>query len=251
MGNKQTILANTVWPTNDGGSITVLEYINSSNILIRHNDNMGHVMTVNSNAVRNGCIKNPYKRSVYGIGYIGVGMYASRTPGSNKPTIEYGVWVSMLQRCYDPKSLERYPTYDGCLVCPEWHCFQTFAEWYCSNAYYGMGYQLDKDILYRGNKLYSPGTCCMVPDVINLLLIDKYNPNRELPTGVYKNGKNYCAQVSGRLEGVNCGTCPTVEQAREAHCRAKEIHIRRIVSQWVGKIDQRVYVNLMNWRIPE
>lgn len=51
--------------------------------------------------------------------------------------------------------------------------FQEFAEW-CQSEYgymnveqNGRFWQLDKDILVSGNMVYSPDTCCFVPNRIN------------------------------------------------------------------------------------
>ena len=79
----------------------------------------------------------------------------------------YKTWKNILQRCYDEKTLTKYPSYKGCEICNYWIYFQNFADWYYQN--YIDGYTLDKDILGDG-KLYSPETCCFVPNHINNLL---------------------------------------------------------------------------------
>lgn len=59
------------------------------------------------------------------------------------------------------------PTYEGCTVCDEWLYFSNFKKWFDEN--YIEGFQLDKDIIIRGNKVYSPQTCCFVPKEINII----------------------------------------------------------------------------------
>ena len=81
----------------------------------------------------------------------------------------YAVWSDMLRRCYSEKRLARHPTYRNCTVCSEWLLLSNFREWF--NIHYRDGLALDKDILVKGNKIYSPDTCRFVPEYINSLLM--------------------------------------------------------------------------------
>ena len=67
--------------------------------------------------------KNPYERTVYGVGYIGLLADGTRP---RTETREYKVWHGMLERCYDGK--ERHKTYENCTVAEEWHCYSTFLQ---------------------------------------------------------------------------------------------------------------------------
>ena len=60
------------------------------------------------------------------------------------------------------------------------------------------GWQLDKDILIKGNKIYSPDTCCFVPSEINNLFVGCNKSRGSLPIGVTFNKrlKRYVAQIS-------------------------------------------------------
>lgn len=108
-------------------------------------------------------IKDPYKPRHYGVGFFGSGIYSHK---DNKDV--YNCWSDMLRRCYCPKRQEVRPTYKGCTVCEEWHNFQNFAEWYYQNLPDKENkYQIDKDIKFSGNKLYSPDTCLLVTGVQN------------------------------------------------------------------------------------
>ena len=124
---------------------------------------------------KKGNIKCPYEKRTYGICYLGEGKYKAWK--NNKDTRVYKTWKSMLQRCYDEKLQEKYPTYKGCVVCDEWHNFQNFAKWYEDNYYEVCDEKmcLDKDILVKGNKIYSPETCIFVPQTINLLFNKNLN----------------------------------------------------------------------------
>ena len=113
---------------------------------------------LNYHQIKNGQVKNPYHKSVYGVGCIGIGKYVAHV--KRKPTKSYDTWIGMLRRCYSEKSFIRRPTYKDVTVCEEWHNFQTFAKWYEEN--YIEGFHLDKDLLSKGNKIYSPETCCFI-----------------------------------------------------------------------------------------
>lgn len=107
------------------------------------------------------------------------------------------IWKGMIYRCYDENTQNNQPSYAGCSVCYEWLTFSNFKQWYDGN--YIPGYQLDKDILFRGNKVYSPITCVFVPQYINLLLTRKENMYGY--QGVSKIKKKYIANI--KINGSN------------------------------------------------
>ena len=121
------------YTTNEGYKITILDYIGRHEILIKFNDNPDVTIWTTLQNIKNGQIKNPYKRSVYNIGYYGVGNYTARN--NNIKTEEYIKWISMFVRCYDDKYHERQPSYIGCTVAEPFQNFQIFAEWYNHNIY--------------------------------------------------------------------------------------------------------------------
>lgn len=126
--------------------------------------------------IKKGQIKNPYHRSVYGIGYYGEGKYTARF--NKVKTEEYIKWFSMFNRCYSEQYHEKQPTYIGCSVAEEFWNFQNFAKWYNQKKYI-CKYQLelDKDLLYAGNKVYTPSRCCLLPKEINSGI--NYNRNNK------------------------------------------------------------------------
>ena len=95
----------------------------------------------------------------------------------------YRAWTSMLQRCYSIKFQERHPTYIGCSVTDEWITFSSFKNWMMTQDWEGK--QLDKDLLFEGNKVYSPETCVFVSGMVNLFTIDRGNDRGEFLIGVY------------------------------------------------------------------
>ena len=110
--------------------------------------------------------------TVCGIGIYSEGKYKSSI--KRKMTKEYSLWVSMLNRCYGAGVHLRVPTYKTCEVSENFKNFQYFAEW-CNNqlGFGTKGWELDKDLLVRGNKVYSEETCVFIPRVINSSITEK------------------------------------------------------------------------------
>ena len=94
----------------------------------------------------------------------------------------YVVWKHMLERCYYEPLLKKHPTYRGCSVCPEWIYFMTFKAWMMTEDFESK--QLDKDILFEGNKVYSPENCRFVAKELNYFLTDSGAARGEWPIGV-------------------------------------------------------------------
>jgi hypothetical protein len=123
---------------------------------------------------------------VYGIGIYKKGKFSSKDKS-------YKTWKNILQRCYDSKLHLKYPTYKGCKICDEWVYFQSFAQWHFEH--YATGLQIDKDILGNG-KIYSPETCCFVPNKINNLFQKNEKRQNGFPIGVTKVGKRFRARFN-------------------------------------------------------
>lgn len=238
-----------VYNTNEGGTVTVMESLNSKTIKVKHNDRMGHEVITTPSHVTSGRLKNPYRPSVHGRGYMGVGIYQASVGGVK--TIEYKIWSGILERCYSSSYCYTHETYKDCTVCDEWLNFQNFAKWYRNNEDYGKGYDIDKDILVKNNKVYSPATCILVPSVINKMLIGRDSSNRMLPTGVYTNNNKtkYVAKFRVNGDSIFIGTYDTIEEARIAYNTAKETHVKNVANLWKDKISSTTYNALINWTV--
>lgn len=79
------------------------------------------------------------------------------------------IWYHIKERCYD-QDHERYKSYGaiGVRLCDEWLEFPQFlkdipnVQGYDEEKLLNGEIHLDKDILDRGNKVYSPQTCAFV-----------------------------------------------------------------------------------------
>lgn len=178
------------------------------------------------------------------------GKYKAKVGG--KMTKEYITWRSMLARVYCPKSLKRSPHYIGCSIHEDWHDFQNFAEWYSNNKYSNHDYQLDKDLLIPGNKLYSPDTVCFIPQELNSLLTNcSSNKGKYLP-GVYLNkvSNKFVAKVRINNKRKHLGTYDTELEAYQAYKTAKETNVKSMAMKWRGKIHPDAFKSLMQWELP-
>lgn len=230
---------------NRGTPMKIIKYRSSSDIDIMFLDEYNYVKThgAYSNFIH-GAVNNPYDRTVYDIGYIGLGDHAIKI--GNEKTQAYRVWHEMIARCYAEAQKEKCPTYFNiATVCEEWKCYQTFADWYINQQYEcNERLHLDKDILYPGNKIYSPYTCILVPARINSIFSNKSN-NRKLPTGVKKDKQGYLAEYSGRKLGI----FKTVEKAFEAYAREKEKVIKQVADEYKDIIPKKAYDALYEYEI--
>jgi len=95
----------------------------------------------------------------------------------------YVAWSGMIRRCYDIKLHVRRPNYSTCSVAEEWHLFSKFKVWMEMQDWQGK--HLDKDILFAGNKVYSPETCVFVDGMTNGFVLERGNDRGDCPLGVH------------------------------------------------------------------
>jgi len=91
-------------------------------------------------------------------------------------------WTNMLMRCYNNKYQDKRPTYKGCTVCEEWLRFSAFKMWMETQDW--VEKELDKDILFTGNKVYSPETCVFVTSITNSFMLEATESAYNFPIGV-------------------------------------------------------------------
>ena len=181
--------------------------------------------------------KKVYGKGIIDVSYVTNGMLSIRT------------WKNMLKRCYDENVRYKFPTYKDCDVCDEWLYFSNFKRWFDEN--YVKGYQLDKDILVKGNKIYSPNTCCFVPQEINKLLTKGDAIRGDLPLGVGLLRGKFVARISINKELIQIGLFDNPILAFEAYKQAKERHIKQVAQSYFDshKISKKVYDALMSHEI--
>lgn len=230
-----------------GDEVVVIFYESARKVTIEYQDEWRYVSTLEASNLRKGNFRNPNRRSIFGIGYLGVGRHRSSDEGS-KTTKKYLAWHSMLVRCYDDNYIEKHPSYKDCYVCDDWHNFQNFSDWWEEQPNAPLsGYDLDKDLMVLGNKVYSPTTCSFVPQEINKLLCDRMRFRGDLPQGVCKHGKRFKSSIS--IDGVktHIGVYSTPEEAYENYEKEKIRYVKEKARVHREILHPKVYENLMNW----
>lgn len=111
----------------------------------------------------------------------------------------YDRWCNMLRRCYSKSFKSKVKTYQQCSVCENWRYFSNFKAWMEQQDWQGK--ELDKDILFPGNKIYSPETCCFIEKEVNSLVVESVKTLGNFLSGVYFNKKRskFYAQCCNKL----------------------------------------------------
>ena len=201
-------------------------------------------------------MKKEKNLTVFGVGYN-----SGAISHSNGVALKsYKIWISMLQRCYSERFKEIYKysdDYDGVTVCDEWKDYKNFKKWYEDNYYEveGERIHLDKDILVKGNKIYSPDTCIFVPEKINVLFTKRDSKRGKSVIGTTpKNGKYavYCHMINpktGKSKQEFLGCYETQEKAFEIYKYYKEKNIKEVADYFKGKIPQKLHNTLYKYEV--
>jgi len=195
-------------------------------------------------------VKMSGKRSL--VCGVGVNDWVGKVKVDGKMIKEYNLWKGMLQRCFDEKLKQKKPTYEGVTCSKEWLSMTKFIEDVSQMKGYGLkGWELDKDILQKGNKLYSKDTCCFVPAEVNLLLIKSDKSRGEYPVGVYfhKRDIKFRAKLTINGKRKHLGDFTTPEEAFFAYKAAKEAHIKVVAHKWKHLLDERVFQALLTYDV--
>ena len=242
-----------VFKSLNSGDFKIVKYNDAHNVDVQFLKT-GFKTVARLGHIRNGRVKDPYSPSVYSIGIVGT-KYPSTINGVI--TKEYDMWQSMLKRCYSDVYKKQRPTYEGCEASENFKYYEYFYEW--CNKQIGFGndgngnpFQLDKDLLIKGSKVYSESTCVFIPSDINLLLTKRTASRGEYLIGVSwsKTNKAFVAQVNknkGRSERL--GLFNTELEAFNTYKQAKEVFIKEQAEKWKSQIDPRAYEALMNYEV--
>jgi len=103
----------------------------------------------------------------------------------------YSKWTGMLARCYSGKWQNKYPTYIGCTVHPDWCYLSNFIKWVENQPNRDwVSCNLDKDFLLEGNKHYSPTTCVFISKGLNTFITDSGAIRGDYLIGVCRDNRN-------------------------------------------------------------
>ena len=238
-----------VCKSKSSGDFKVLKYNDNANVEIQFLKT-GYETSATLGNIRNGEVKDPYVPSVFGVGVVGT-KYPITVNGTL--TKEYTLWQSMLRRCYSDTCKNRRPTYEDCEVSDNFKSYEYFYEW-CHKqiGFDNEGWHLDKDLLVKGNKVYSEDSCVFIPIEINLVLTKRTALRGKYLIGVcwHKTNKAFISRVNknkGKQEHL--GHFKTEIEAFNAYKTAKESFVKEQANNWKSQIDIRAYNALMNYTV--
>lgn len=238
-----------------GCLMKIVECGDKTNIVVEFQDEYNARVDTQYQNFKNGLVKNPYYPTVCGVGIIGV-----KYPVSDncKNTKEYDMWHSMLQRCFDSTYKEKRPAYKSVTCCDEWMLFENYYEWLHSQEnfeqwYNGKRWAVDKDILVKGNKTYSPETCCLIPQNVNCLFLKRESERGKYPIGVRYTDNGFIATCRNPFldRAVELGYYSTPERAFNAYKVYKEDIIKQVaeIEYSNGNITKRCYEAMICYEV--
>lgn len=234
------------YDTNNNGKIEILHIESSKKVLIRFIDT-GTEKFSDARLIRKGTVRDVAKS------YSGSGAVldcAGKIEGT--VTREYAAWSGMVGRCYSKSSHKRRPSYADCCVSEFFKVYSQFAVWCKTQVGFGVvGFDLDKDLLVKGNKIYSEDTCVFLPQEINKALQKTGKSRGKLPIGVtYDKARGkYKAAIRKFGKHINIGRFETVSDAFLAYKHEKEKYLKELAEKWKGEIDVRAYNALMSYEV--
>lgn len=247
MISKTNNVIGSVYNSKRFGNYEVIEYKNWSCVKIRFK-NTGYEYYTTLQNIKNSEVKDKSVPTVYGVGILG-DKYPTRHNG--KSLSEYQLWNGMLERCYSSKWHNKKPTYKDCTVSENFTRYEYFYEW-CQKqkGFRNEKWHLDKDLLIKGNKVYSEDICVFLPPEINTALLNCKSNRSELPIGVFllPSGR-YQVQCSINGKHIYLGSFDTVEEAFYKYKVEKELYLKRLAFKWGEKLDPRAERALYTYKI--
>lgn len=240
---------------NKGCLMRIVEDNSYSNIVIEFQDEYKARVRTQYCNFKSGSVRNPYTPTVYGIGMTG-NKYPAKLNGRN--TKEYDTWTNMIQRCFNAKLKEKQPTYENVDCCDEWLHFEKFYEWLHSQSnfdkwYEGKRWAIDKDILIKGSKIYSPETCCLVPQNVNCLFLKREAERGKYPIGVTYRNEGFLASCHNPFtnDREELGYYSTPERAFNAYKDYKENLIKQVAQIEFDKdnITKECYEAMLSYKV--
>lgn len=242
---------------NEGCLMKIVKYNNCLDVTIEFFDDYKAQVHTTYKCFQDGKVKNPYYPSIFGVGMIG-----EKYPVKNgkKNTKEYYTWYHMLKRCYDEDCKKKYPTYENVTCCDEWLLYENFYEWLHSQENFDKWIQtdrsaIDKDILVKGNKIYSSETCCLVPQNVNGLFAKSDATRGSLPVGIRFNKKAsvYVAECCGNIKTTDryLGESKELGKTFQIYKNYKENLIKQIAQEEYANsnITKRCYEAMLNYQV--
>lgn len=174
-------------------------------------------------------------------------------------TISGVLWNNIKERTTPGSTTQlREPSYVGSKN--GFESFASFADWNMSQVGYGLGYDVDSDILLSGCKTYSAETCLLIPSGLNRFLQSrKKERTQDLPMGLImsKSGRLFVRNiikddVTGNEINLLNRYVDTIEEGISAYEqsveKSKHIWIDRLQNSGRYCVDERVIEYMNTWK---
>jgi len=236
-----------------GKKMTIVEYYGRGNIMVKF-EGEDHLVKSTYALFEKAYIQSYIDSLKYGHGILGDEHMGDK---DTKQFDSYKCWSSMLERCYCKQTKAEYPTYVEVTCCDSWLYYTNFKKWYDENIYYieGQKMQLEKDILHKNNKIYSPDTCVFVPQRINNIFLKRGAERGKYPIGVGFEKRNpnkkyiaTCHDSSGKSIRVG-GYCTAEEAFYDGYKPFKENVIKEIADEYKDRIPVILYDAMYNYKV--
>ncbi len=238
-----------------GEECEIVEYVNAKDITVKF-IKTGEITKSQYCHFKKRTIKSHLTPTVFAVGIVGMEEIVDE---EKKIPKSYQTWKGMLERCYSQKYQEKHPTYMGCKVCDEWLYYPNFKKWYDENYYEieGQRMELDKDILVKNNKVYSPDSCVFVPNNINVLFTKNNKIRGKYPIGVHlhKQNNKYCALCGvfdiqiRKSKQKHLGLYDTPKEAFQIYKITKEDNIKLIADFYKDSIPEKLYDAMYKYKV--
>lgn len=245
--NHSLNIVDKIYPSNNYGDMKVVEYNGWDNVKVQFL-NTGYTTICQMSQLRAGNVRDKSLPSNQGIGIVG-NKYPTIING--KECHEYNTWSGIIRRCYDDRHSLKSASYKDCTVSENFKSYEYFYEWCQKQIGFGnYGWQIDKDLLIKGNRVYSEDTCVFVPAEINIALINRKKDRGNYPLGVNRR-ENGRFQSSVYMLGARkyLGTYDTPEDAFMVYKQAKEQYLQHLAYKWELYIDPRAFEALLHYNV--
>lgn len=256
MGRNKKDIIGEIYKNNKGEEFVIIQYNNANDITVMFLDEHKTKVHTQYYNIQEGVVRNPYFPNIYDSGYVGVGKHIVAV--KRKATHKYETWRDMIRRCHSESFQNKNQCYKDASVCEEWYNFQNFGDWYDENYYKidGQKMNLEKDILVKGNKRYSPETCVFVPSCINSVFTKSDKVRGEYMIGVNFHSRDKVFEAGCNDMFLNSGTkkprkhlgrFTSEVDAFLVYKEYKEDYIKRVADFYKDLIPNKLYEAMYNW----
>lgn len=224
------------------GEFEVLGFKTETEVLVRFTYT-GFETIVNLAQVESGAIVDRFYPTTFGVGYLGDG---DRISANN--TRQARIWHGMLTRCYGDDV--KYRSYLDCTVSDNFKNLGYFCNWCLKQVGFNeKGFELDKDLLSKGRKIYSEDTCVFIPKEMNLFLASSKSVRGEFVIGVSFDKASQKFKVASTSWCNDRKGYSSEWEAFMVFKKAKEAHAKKLANKYKDKVDPRVYEALMSYKV--